>query len=236
MSLWGLRGSRSHWGRSCSRGLIVLSSNSSYYLRPLGSPEPGLHLIQRAEHLPVPGGTCGHGHDLGSTIASIAQLSQAQQPRVNLLGEIVMGNPLGESLTGKSTRVNPLGICAGTGRGREGLSAPLTAPVFPEQGRAVQAGGWQGLCGCLACLECGQQTPRRGPMGWVLVLCPALWDMTGGHLEPPKCSLSPCAPVSPLSCPSWAALRGLEGAQSQGLPLFAEPCVCCRPGEMLGGP
>uniref|UniRef100_A0A8C3QQW4 ADAM metallopeptidase domain 33 n=1 Tax=Cyanoderma ruficeps TaxID=181631 RepID=A0A8C3QQW4_9PASS len=59
-----------------SRGLIVLSSNTSYYLRPLGTPEPGLHLIQRAEHLPMPGGTCGHGQDLGGTVAGIAQLFQ----------------------------------------------------------------------------------------------------------------------------------------------------------------
>uniref|UniRef100_A0A8C3E889 ADAM metallopeptidase domain 33 n=1 Tax=Corvus moneduloides TaxID=1196302 RepID=A0A8C3E889_CORMO len=68
---------------TCSgiRGLIVLSSNTSYYLRPLGSPEPGLHLIHRAEHLPVPRGTCGHGHDLGSAIGGIAQLFQPQHPR-----------------------------------------------------------------------------------------------------------------------------------------------------------
>uniref|UniRef100_U3KE03 ADAM metallopeptidase domain 33 n=1 Tax=Ficedula albicollis TaxID=59894 RepID=U3KE03_FICAL len=68
---------------TCSgiRGLIVLSSNTSYYLRPLGTPEPGLHLIHRAEHLPMPGGTCGHGQHLGSTVAGIAQLFQPQHPR-----------------------------------------------------------------------------------------------------------------------------------------------------------
>ncbi|NWY37375.1 ADA33 protein, partial [Sylvia atricapilla] len=68
---------------TCSgiRGLIVLSSNTSYYLRPLGTPEPGLHLIQRAEHLPMPGGTCGHGQDLGGTMAAITQLFQQQHPR-----------------------------------------------------------------------------------------------------------------------------------------------------------
>ncbi|XP_063257300.1 disintegrin and metalloproteinase domain-containing protein 33-like isoform X3 [Prinia subflava] len=80
-----VRGHRGSWVvvSTCSgiRGLIVLSSNTSYYLRPLGTPEPGLHLIHRAEHLPMPGGTCGHGQDLGSTIAGIAQLFQPQHPR-----------------------------------------------------------------------------------------------------------------------------------------------------------
>ncbi|XP_072783911.1 disintegrin and metalloproteinase domain-containing protein 33 isoform X4 [Taeniopygia guttata] len=80
-----VRGHRRSWVvlSTCSgiRGLIVLSSNTSYYLSPLGTPEPGLHLIQRAEHLPMPGGTCGHGQDLGSTIAGIAQLFQPQHPR-----------------------------------------------------------------------------------------------------------------------------------------------------------
>uniref|UniRef100_A0A8C3KG76 ADAM metallopeptidase domain 33 n=1 Tax=Calidris pygmaea TaxID=425635 RepID=A0A8C3KG76_9CHAR len=63
---------------TCSgiRGLIVLSSNASYYLKPLGTPEPGHHIIHRAEHLPIQGGTCGHGDDFGSTIADIAQLFQ----------------------------------------------------------------------------------------------------------------------------------------------------------------
>ncbi|KFZ50257.1 Disintegrin and metalloproteinase domain-containing protein 33, partial [Antrostomus carolinensis] len=58
------------------RGLIVLSSNTSYYLKPLGTPEMGHHVIHRAEHLPIRGGTCGHGDDFGSTIADIAQLFQ----------------------------------------------------------------------------------------------------------------------------------------------------------------
>ncbi|NXF12145.1 ADA33 protein, partial [Smithornis capensis] len=63
---------------ACSgiRGLIVLSSNISYYLTPLGTPEPGHHVIQRAEHVPIRGGTCGHGDDFGSTVADIAQLFQ----------------------------------------------------------------------------------------------------------------------------------------------------------------
>ncbi|KFP88345.1 Disintegrin and metalloproteinase domain-containing protein 33, partial [Acanthisitta chloris] len=40
---------------TCSgiRGLIVLSNNASYYLKPLGTPEPGHHVIHRAEHLPI---------------------------------------------------------------------------------------------------------------------------------------------------------------------------------------
>ncbi|KAF4789305.1 Disintegrin and metalloproteinase domain-containing protein 19 [Turdus rufiventris] len=80
-----VRGHRGSWAviSTCSgiRGLIVLSSNTSYYLRPLGTPEPGLHLIHRAEHLPMPGGTCGHGQDLATTVAGIAQLFQPQHPR-----------------------------------------------------------------------------------------------------------------------------------------------------------
>ncbi|KAJ7426210.1 disintegrin and metalloproteinase domain-containing protein 33 [Willisornis vidua] len=63
---------------ACSgmRGLIVLSSNTSYYLSPLGTPEPGHHVLHRAEHLPLRGGTCGHGDGLGSTMADLAQLFQ----------------------------------------------------------------------------------------------------------------------------------------------------------------
>ncbi|XP_071610031.1 disintegrin and metalloproteinase domain-containing protein 33 [Heliangelus exortis] len=62
---------------TCSgiRGLIVLSTNTSYYLNPLETPELGHHhLIHRAEHLPIRAGTCGHGDGLGTTIAAITQL------------------------------------------------------------------------------------------------------------------------------------------------------------------
>ncbi|XP_074396838.1 disintegrin and metalloproteinase domain-containing protein 33 isoform X3 [Zonotrichia albicollis] len=80
-----VRGHRRSWVvlSTCSgiRGLIVLSSNTSYYLSPLGPPEPGLHLLQRAEHLPVPGGTCGHGQHLASTVAGMARLFQPRHTR-----------------------------------------------------------------------------------------------------------------------------------------------------------
>uniref|UniRef100_A0A8C3Y9G8 ADAM metallopeptidase domain 33 n=1 Tax=Catharus ustulatus TaxID=91951 RepID=A0A8C3Y9G8_CATUS len=86
-SLWGGSTTGATGAVPTSRGLIVLSSNTSYYLSPLGTPEPGLHLIHRAEHLPMPGGTCGHGQHLASTVAGIAQLLQPQHPRVNPLRE-----------------------------------------------------------------------------------------------------------------------------------------------------
>lgn len=115
-SLWGGSITGATGAVPTSRGLIVLSSNTSYYLRPLGTPEPGLHLIHRAEHLPMPGGTCGHGQDLASTMAGIAQLFQPQHPRVNplremlmvnSLREVLMVNSLREILMGKSSWVNP---------------------------------------------------------------------------------------------------------------------------------
>lgn len=67
---------------SISRGLIVVSSNDSYYLHPLGTPEPGQHVILRAEHLPISGGTCAHGDDLGSTVGAIARLFRPLERRV----------------------------------------------------------------------------------------------------------------------------------------------------------
>lgn len=67
---------------SISRGLIVVSSNDSYYLHPLGTPEPGQHVILRAEHLPIAGGTCAHGDDLGSTVGAIARLFRPLERRV----------------------------------------------------------------------------------------------------------------------------------------------------------
>ncbi|KAM9236726.1 disintegrin and metalloproteinase domain-containing protein 33 [Leptosomus discolor] len=68
---------------ACSgiRGLIVLSNNASYYLKPLGTLKPGHHIIHRAEHLPIRSGTCGHGDHFGSTIAHIAQLFQPVRHR-----------------------------------------------------------------------------------------------------------------------------------------------------------
>lgn len=67
---------------SISRGLIVVSSNDSYYLHPLGTPEPGQHVILRAEHLPIAGGTCAHGDDFGSTVGAIARLFRPAERRV----------------------------------------------------------------------------------------------------------------------------------------------------------
>ncbi|KAI6069749.1 Disintegrin and metalloproteinase domain-containing protein 33-like protein [Aix galericulata] len=81
-----VRGYRSSWVvlSTCSgiRGLIVVSSNDSYYLHPLGTPEPGQHVILRAEHLPIAGGTCAHGDDLGSTVGAIARLFRPLERRV----------------------------------------------------------------------------------------------------------------------------------------------------------
>lgn len=65
-------------------GLIVLNANDSYYLKPLGSLEPEHHIIYRAEHLPVEGGTCGHSGLLGSSVADIARLVKPVHQRVNL--------------------------------------------------------------------------------------------------------------------------------------------------------
>lgn len=67
---------------SISRGLIVVSSNDSYYLHPLGTPELGQHVILRAEHLPIAGGTCAHGDDFGSTVGAIARLFRPAERRV----------------------------------------------------------------------------------------------------------------------------------------------------------
>ncbi|XP_067389763.1 disintegrin and metalloproteinase domain-containing protein 33 [Emydura macquarii macquarii] len=73
-----VRGHKGSWVvlSTCSgiRGLIVLNANDSYYLKPLGTPEPEHHIIYRAEHLPVEGGTCGHSGLLGSSVADIARL------------------------------------------------------------------------------------------------------------------------------------------------------------------
>ncbi|XP_044874123.1 disintegrin and metalloproteinase domain-containing protein 33 isoform X2 [Mauremys mutica] len=73
-----VRGYQGSWVvlSTCSgiSGLIVLNVNDSYYLKPLGTPEPEHHILYRAEHLPVEGGTCGHSGLLGSSIADIARL------------------------------------------------------------------------------------------------------------------------------------------------------------------
>lgn len=59
---------------TCSgiRGLIVLNTNNSYYMEPLGTPEPEHHLIHRTEHLPMKGGTCGHSGPSKSHTPNIA--------------------------------------------------------------------------------------------------------------------------------------------------------------------
>uniref|UniRef100_A0A452I3K8 Uncharacterized protein n=1 Tax=Gopherus agassizii TaxID=38772 RepID=A0A452I3K8_9SAUR len=82
-----VRGYQGSWVvlSTCSgiSGLIVLSVNDSYYLKPLETPEPEHHILYRAEHLPVEGGTCGHSGLLGSSIADIARLIKPVHWRVN---------------------------------------------------------------------------------------------------------------------------------------------------------
>lgn len=81
-----VRGHRNSWVvlSTCSgmRGLIAVSSNDTYYLHPVGTPEPNHHLIHRAEHLHIPGGTCAHGSDFGNTIDDITRLFQLVDRRV----------------------------------------------------------------------------------------------------------------------------------------------------------
>ncbi|KTG46373.1 hypothetical protein cypCar_00001923 [Cyprinus carpio] len=47
------------------RGLIVLNSNDTYYLEPIGGQEVLHHTFYRTEDLPVKTGTCGHSHQTG---------------------------------------------------------------------------------------------------------------------------------------------------------------------------
>ncbi|XP_059391731.1 disintegrin and metalloproteinase domain-containing protein 33 [Carassius carassius] len=47
------------------RGLIVLNSNDTYYLEPIGGQEVLHHTFYRFEDLPVKTGTCGHSHQTG---------------------------------------------------------------------------------------------------------------------------------------------------------------------------
>uniref|UniRef100_A0A673J519 ADAM metallopeptidase domain 19a n=1 Tax=Sinocyclocheilus rhinocerous TaxID=307959 RepID=A0A673J519_9TELE len=47
------------------RGLIVLNSNGTYYLEPIGGQEVLHHTFYRTEDLPVKTGTCGHSHQTG---------------------------------------------------------------------------------------------------------------------------------------------------------------------------
>ncbi|XP_075787141.1 disintegrin and metalloproteinase domain-containing protein 33 isoform X2 [Pelodiscus sinensis] len=72
-----VRGHEGSWVvlSTCSgiSGLIVLNDTDSYYLKPLGSPEPEHHVIYRAEHLPIRGGTCGHRGLGGSSVAEVAR-------------------------------------------------------------------------------------------------------------------------------------------------------------------
>uniref|UniRef100_A0A8C8REB0 ADAM metallopeptidase domain 33 n=1 Tax=Pelusios castaneus TaxID=367368 RepID=A0A8C8REB0_9SAUR len=73
-----VRGYKGSWVvlSTCSgiRGLIVLNVNDSYYLKPWGDPEPEHHIIYRAEHFPLEGGTCGHSGLLESSVADLARL------------------------------------------------------------------------------------------------------------------------------------------------------------------
>ncbi|XP_075429723.1 disintegrin and metalloproteinase domain-containing protein 19-like isoform X2 [Ascaphus truei] len=53
-------------------GLIVLNTNDSYYLKPLEGLGPKTHMLYRTEHLPITGGSCGHG---GNSAGGTAHLS-----------------------------------------------------------------------------------------------------------------------------------------------------------------
>ncbi|XP_069055749.1 disintegrin and metalloproteinase domain-containing protein 19 [Pleurodeles waltl] len=76
---------------ACSgfRGLISLSSNLSYLIEPLPG-DRGLHIIYRAEHFKIHGGTCGHQHpqavpdDWTSGITSVASSGHHRVRRDNL--------------------------------------------------------------------------------------------------------------------------------------------------------
>ncbi|XP_074848319.1 disintegrin and metalloproteinase domain-containing protein 33 isoform X3 [Carettochelys insculpta] len=72
-----VRGYKGSWVvlSTCSgiSGLIVLNGTDTYYLKPLGAPEPEHHIIYRAEHLTIQGGTCGHSSLSGGSIADIAR-------------------------------------------------------------------------------------------------------------------------------------------------------------------
>ncbi|XP_053113767.1 disintegrin and metalloproteinase domain-containing protein 33 isoform X2 [Hemicordylus capensis] len=73
-----VRGYKGSWVvlSACSgiSGLITLSHNDSYYLKPPASPESDTHVLYRAEHLPIKGGTCGHGDHLRSNLGDIARV------------------------------------------------------------------------------------------------------------------------------------------------------------------
>lgn len=135
----------------------MLSSNTSYYLNPLGTPEPGHHIIHRAEHLPIRGGTCGHGDDFGSTIADIAQLFQPVHHRV-------------------STRLGPLPV-----EGQGGLGAQLPVPLLnacdcgrvPITLASGQGCAGRGDVGSLPGLSLGRR-PQREDVG-VGYRCCIVW-------------------------------------------------------------
>ncbi|XP_054846116.1 disintegrin and metalloproteinase domain-containing protein 33 [Eublepharis macularius] len=62
-------------------GLITLSQNDSYYLKPPGDSGSEHHVIYRAEHLPSEGGVCGHGELLPSNIAELARVLKPAAPQ-----------------------------------------------------------------------------------------------------------------------------------------------------------
>ncbi|KAG9344109.1 hypothetical protein JZ751_012591, partial [Albula glossodonta] len=68
---------------TCSgiRGLIVLNTNDSYYLEPTRGLDSPDHMIYRTEHLPIRGGSCGHGNWLGHT-SLVSSLLQPLHQRV----------------------------------------------------------------------------------------------------------------------------------------------------------
>lgn len=143
----------------------MLSSNASYYLKPLGTPEPGHHIIHRAEHLPIRGGTCGHGDDFGSSIADVARLFQPMHHRVNpsWCPLVVEGQRAG-SRAGCTPAKYPA-ACGGL-------------PITPASGQGC-AGRWdvRGLRGQLTWFDFGQEISKGGHAVWGPVLRRTVRDM-----------------------------------------------------------
>nr|AAI69959.1 A disintegrin and metalloprotease domain 13 [Xenopus laevis] len=56
-------------------GLIVLSTNNSYYLKPLEVPGKETHTLVRTEHLLIKEGSCGHDGHSGSTASYLQEFT-----------------------------------------------------------------------------------------------------------------------------------------------------------------
>ncbi|KAA0723690.1 Disintegrin and metalloproteinase domain-containing protein 19 [Triplophysa tibetana] len=61
------------------RGLIVLNSNDTFYLEPIGGQEVLHHTFYRTELLPIKSGTCGHGHQTGHLSPFVGHLKPLHQ-------------------------------------------------------------------------------------------------------------------------------------------------------------